>query len=330
MAGTSALPTGTGILVTSPDGKQWNAADPDTPDCPRSFAYGNGCWLVTGDNGLILRSTDGITWEDHSIIGTTNDLHLVTFHAGRFIAFSIYRDRIYHSQDGIAWEILDGPPVADIKAVAIFEGKLIGAGGNGTVFSSPDGLVWGKMSLPEKVYFTDVCVGKGRVILAGQDHVASSENGIDFTVTELSGEAGFAPGKIVYSDGWFISDALRFSRDGIHWENSFSRSTPPRYGRVDSLLVVEENLVTAEALEIRRTNFLPEKAELVVLPGIGADFLTVRGKQYRANYSTDLKNWVEADSWFNGTDDYHIQPQPAFPKSLFWQIESRDLAVSPE
>lgn len=321
-AGYFGGPIGTGILVTSTDARQWIPVDPDPEDCPRSFAHGNGCWLVTGDNGLILRSADGSTWEDRSIAGTTNDLHLVTFHAGRFIAFSKYRDKIYHSQDGIVWEILDGPPVADIRAVSVFEGKLIGAGENGTILASMDGINWEKKNLPEKIYFTDVCVGKGRVILAGLDHVASSENGIDFSVTDMSDDPKSAPGRIVYSDGWFISDDLRLSRDGIHWQNAVLQGIPPRYGRVDSLLVVAGNLVTAETLEIRRTDFLPVKPEMVVLPGTGIDFLTIPGKKYRANHSTDLKNWTKPDSWQNGTGDYRIQPQTSFPDRLFWQIES--------
>lgn len=323
--GSIGGPLGIGLLLTSSNAIHWTPTNPDPSNCPRSIAHGNGCWVVTGDDGLILRSTDGSIWEDHSIDGTTNDLHLVTHHAGRFIAFSKYRDRIYHSESGMGWEILDDIPVSEIEDVATYHGKLIGAGREGTIYSSDDGLTWTKKIIHPTANFTSVCIGKGRIILSGYDAGAFSENGFDFTVIEPNDENQLLPMRVVYLNGWFIGDNLNISRDGINWQSSSQTGYTPAYGRFEFMITVEDNLMIAEGLEIRSVSFQTDTPQSVVIPGVGLDFLTENNMEYRAHHSTDLVQWTPSGSWREGTNDYIIQSYSEHPDRLFWRIESREL-----
>lgn len=65
--------TGT-VIRTSEDGTTWVTRE--TTTATNDVAFGNGLWVVVGDNGVIFTSSDGTTWTSRTS-GTSEDLFRV-------------------------------------------------------------------------------------------------------------------------------------------------------------------------------------------------------------------------------------------------------------
>jgi photosystem II stability/assembly factor-like uncharacterized protein len=56
--------TALGFLATSPNAMTWTPQTIPTQSTMRGIAYGAGHWVAVGDFGVILRSQDGISWQE--------------------------------------------------------------------------------------------------------------------------------------------------------------------------------------------------------------------------------------------------------------------------
>ena len=169
-------PSGAAAIFSSTNGVLWQAYIPNRMDTLSDVTYGEGIWVATGDDGGIFTSQDAVHWTDRSWPNTANDLDVTAYGAGRFIAFSANRDRIYHSEDSVNWEITDGPPVAGVNCAAFINNDFVACGENGLILLSTNGLDWTDRSIDTDDDFCAVCYGKGRFVLAGYDSVAVSTN----------------------------------------------------------------------------------------------------------------------------------------------------------
>jgi hypothetical protein len=168
--GYIGYPPGTCSIFSSTNGIDWRSYVPYRPDTLWDVTYGKGCWVATGDDGGIFTSTDAIHWADRSWPDTLNDLEHVVYGNGRFIAFSAYRDRIYHSEDTILWAISDGAPVANVRCAGFFNDQFMACGENGLILFSTNGLDWIDHSISEDIDIIALAYGKGRYVLSGWDH----------------------------------------------------------------------------------------------------------------------------------------------------------------
>jgi hypothetical protein len=109
---TFAAVTNQGRLLTSTDGLTWNSQVIDAGVWLVSIAYGNGTWVVVGDGGSILVSTDLKTWVIARAV-TSNRLNTVFYTGTPQVA---------------------GAPDASPIFIAVGEG--------GTIVTSPDALNW--------------------------------------------------------------------------------------------------------------------------------------------------------------------------------------------
>src|SRR3990172_6679933 len=65
---------------------QWINISPPTQNIDlHSVVYGNGHFVVVGDNGTVLTSADGITWASETS-GTYIDLYSVNYANGQYVA----------------------------------------------------------------------------------------------------------------------------------------------------------------------------------------------------------------------------------------------------
>lgn len=309
---------GSAMILSSPDGLDWVPFIPDRTDLLSDVTFGEGLWVATGDDGGIFTSPDSLAWTDRSIPGTVNDLGVVVYGAGRFIAFSSNRDRIYHSVDGLAWQVSDGAPVAGVNAAEFIEGRFIAVGNAGLVLSSEDGLNWSSHGTGGTDDLLSICRGKGRYVAGGLDHTATSEDGISWQwhPNEL------APRVISYLDGWFVSDDFRVSRDGVVW--TLALNDFPRFFRMTSMVVADGSFVGAEGLELWKGALdLPRPEGLTVFPGSGVEVRSLQGVQYRLKESLDLKSWITIGEWRDGNGDYLRWPVEFSASRKFWNLESR-------
>ena len=216
---------GSGYIATSSDGLRWNIFSPlDHFDILSDSAYGNGRYVVTGDDGGVFVSNDGINWTAHRIENTTHDLETVAFGAGRFVALSRYRNTIYTSLDGERWEVLEPSNTALVSRVSCLNGHFVAVGEGGTLLFSSDGLIWTERNvdpaniIPSGKSLFSAEYGKGRYVVGGYFFTAYSTDG----ETWHPQEAPFQVLSVQYSDGWFVAFGntrqYMTSRDGAHWD----------------------------------------------------------------------------------------------------------------
>jgi hypothetical protein len=313
-------PLGAAAIFSSVDGVDWQAFIPDRIDTLSDITYGEGIWVATGDDGGIFTSEDVINWTDRSWPDTFNDLDIVVYGAGRFIAFSKNRDRIYHSEDSIVWQVTDGPPVADVNFAMFIKGEFVACGDNGLFLTSANGFDWIDLSIETNEDLYALSYGKGNYVLSGYEHVYSSANKIDWRSSEIQSP----PRQIIYSRGWFVGNDLRASRDGLYWhappENFF-----PDYSRFESIEIVGKQFVGIDGLELWRASIdLEELNGLTLIEHSGLELPTQSNKSYRLLQSDNLKNWVPNGSWIDGSGDYFLWNVDYTGSRRFWKVEIID------
>jgi len=128
---------GEGTTVVSTDAAKWSAGP--LPD--RSLtgvAYGDGSFVAVGDGGAVLRSADGVAWEDAGGTVAAN-LTAVAFAGGLFLAVGDGAT-VLSSPDGLTWtQEWPGALQGDLAGVRV-SGWF--AGNTGPMF-----LVWGPASI---------------------------------------------------------------------------------------------------------------------------------------------------------------------------------------
>ncbi len=315
--GYIASPPGAAAIFSSTNGVDWLSYIPNRIDTLSDITYGEGTWVATGDDGGIFTSQDAVHWTNRSWPSTNNDLDIIVYGAGRFVAFSVNRDRIYHSEDSIIWQITDGPPVADVNCAAFINNEFIACGENGLILVSANGFDWVDRSIDTDDDFCALCYGKGRYVLAGYDSVFSSTNGIDWESAEMN----LPPREILYSEGWFIGNNLEVSRDGLHWY------APPDdffldYSRFESMAITDEQLVVIDGLELWTASIdLEQLHELTLIKNSGLEYPSQSNKTYRLLHSYDLKSWLPYGSWAEGSGDYLLWKADYTQPQCFWRVE---------
>lgn len=215
---------GSAYIATSSDGLNWDVFSPlDHFDVLSDSTYGNGRYVVTGDDGGVFVSNDGITWTSHRIANTLHDLDTVAFGAGRFVAFARNRNLIYTSLDGETWETADTSNTSFVDRVSFLNDHFVAVGEGGTLLFSADGLTWSEKNVdPTNIISSGKSLfsaeyGKGRYVVGGYFFTAYSTDG----ETWHPQEAPFQVQSLQYSDGWFVAfgntPQYMTSRDGAHW-----------------------------------------------------------------------------------------------------------------
>jgi hypothetical protein len=106
-------------------------------------AFGNGEYVVVGNGGTILTSTDGESWAS-AVSGTTSDLYDVLYTGNMFVAVGgMYSGAgvILTSADGHSWNVSSLPAAGTISNVAYGNGILVALAAKG-VWTSTNGTGW--------------------------------------------------------------------------------------------------------------------------------------------------------------------------------------------
>ncbi|MCL4385688.1 MAG: hypothetical protein M1326_05175 [Cyanobacteria bacterium] len=132
------------------------------------ITYGNHKFVVVGDNGTILISTDGIHWtKDNS--ETTNNLKEITYGNNKFIAVG-NNGTILTSTDGIHWTKQNSGTFEDISIITYGNKKFVAAVGYppGVILTSFDGIRWISYHLKvEATEFNGICYGNNIFVIIG-------------------------------------------------------------------------------------------------------------------------------------------------------------------
>lgn len=139
-------PLHTKLLVQNWSLDTWNLTD-----TLNGVAHGNGIWIAVGENGRILRSTDGLTWtiEDPaaSFTGTFYDVAFGEDEYGDPLFVAVGDTEVQYSDDGTTWTQVSWDGVFNAKAIIWADGVWVAAGAtttptNKSTQSSDDGITW--------------------------------------------------------------------------------------------------------------------------------------------------------------------------------------------
>ena len=147
------------------------------------IVYNQGLYCVVGDGGVVLTSSDGVSWTGRS--GSTgNDLTKVVFAAGKFIAIGD-KGTVVTSADGTAWT--QHKTGTDEKLLDIaWNGSIFAAvGTNGVIATSRDFTKWSVHKSGKKADLHKVVWGRNTFAAVGSSgSIITSVDGINWTFRE--------------------------------------------------------------------------------------------------------------------------------------------------
>lgn len=193
------------VIMSSPDGEEWEVAEIKLPGGLRSVAFGNGRYVAVGTRHV-------------SAVGPDSSFPIVLT-----------------STDGIAWSVSDGVPSLRWSSVTFGNGTFVGTGPDSslveTIATSVDGLTWSEKAVAD-ILSVEVTFGGGQFVLWGESNgIGVSSDGRDWDVVSLDSlnrvvDVAFLDGRLVGS-GMFdccfgeVPDAIKYfgitSTDGETW-----------------------------------------------------------------------------------------------------------------
>lgn len=229
-ASLPSLPTDLLALVDENKGTSW--ATKTTPVTQNLFAAfcgrGTGTWIVGGNSGTILRSTDdGETWS--SITNpATNTIHGICESGGTWIAVGSGGDVIRSTDDGQNWSLISTPAVSDLNSVYERDGTWIiggtrNSGADGVILrSTDDGQTWTAIGTPSNVKIRRVFASPTAWIAVGESGSVSRSTDDGQSWSAISTPTTDTLYGVHYADDvWVAGGAngtvIRSTDDGLNW-----------------------------------------------------------------------------------------------------------------
>lgn len=130
-----------GVILRSTDGQSWEQVPSPTTADLRGVAWGGGEYMAVGGEGVAIRSTSGVAWEAVTLPAVQN-LSGVTFGEGRFYLYG--RSSIILEGSGSSWRSIGCPDSTTISSAAILGGRLLVVtyGSWGLLLRVFDGSAW--------------------------------------------------------------------------------------------------------------------------------------------------------------------------------------------
>jgi len=184
-------------VLTSIDGTNWEANEPENIERLEGITYGNGSFVGVGLNNLLggaaITSIDGTNWSAHNInpafrpagIAYGNNVFVAVGDGPTFssadgltwtnrspsamgylygVAFgngtfvAVGNNKILRSSDGLTWT--PGPGGYSLMGITYGAGTFMAVGSPGTVITSPDGITWTSQSSGTDLMLLGVAYGR--------------------------------------------------------------------------------------------------------------------------------------------------------------------------
>ena len=193
------------LVVSSLDGKTWTNRPVTAKGELRGLAWSGSVFVAVGRSGLILTSSDGITWSPRTSPGGKLNLHGVIWVGNQFIAVGGHVTGefdstgfggcvVLTSPNGVTWTRQTTPTVPPLHSIAWSGSKFV-AVGQAAILTSLDGINWTKQSnpLPAPETLLGVTWGGGRfVAVSSERHAMHSQDGVSWLIaTGMSTTANF-------------------------------------------------------------------------------------------------------------------------------------------
>ncbi len=275
------------------DAEQWIKRNTGRSNRLVSIATDGTTIVVVGSSGgTILTSTNGHTWDDHSLNNVIG-FNAVTYGQGKFVAVGKATDNsdvIYASLDGITWgRITSATPSRLLYGINYGGGKFVAVGSSGYIYVSDNGVTWNQKTAPagaETLNFNKVSYAANQFFIGGTNQsILTSQDGSAFTIENI-GSSGSSIYSIMAANGRAIaagSSGLLLTRD----------LTPPLSSEasLDSLLMSPTVDVTRDPVTNSFTVKVPYGTTSVTVTPTLKDkkaTMTVNGTQKNSGQSTTV------------------------------------------
>jgi hypothetical protein len=190
--------------------------------CPplRKVIYAAGKFVAVGAGGTVLRSSDGLNWEER-LSNTSSQLFDITYGNGLWVAVGA-NGRIITSTNTSVFYVADSRTDIELHGVAFGGGRFVAVGRDAAVLTSSDGKNWAGTGLDPALDLWSIAYGNGRFVAVGTNgFTQTSTNAIDWEFSATDAWNGLL-GAVVFGDRYFVAPELgtnRFfaSRDGHNW-----------------------------------------------------------------------------------------------------------------
>jgi hypothetical protein len=129
-------------------------------------------------------------------------LRSVRFGNGRFVAFSLSRDLIYHSTNGVVWSSREVSGLRSNGVTAFLNGTFVALGNHaGEIMASLDGLDWNARPTASNVFHNAITYGGGKYVAGGVNVIQYSTNLTNWNAVPTS----FITHDLEFIDGQFVA-----------------------------------------------------------------------------------------------------------------------------
>lgn len=189
--------------------------------------YAGGKFVVVGDNGASLTSTDGITWTRGTTPLTVQFPRSIAHNGARYATVglastaSTVRAAAAFSTDGLTWTAGTVPANSgQIFTLAFGAGRFVAVGETGRIYNSTDGAAWTEVTSPINNTLRAIAYADNLFVATGDSgRILTSMDGV--TWTNRSVATGNSINSLVRHQGQWFAAVSAFecfsSTDGAAW-----------------------------------------------------------------------------------------------------------------
>lgn len=176
----------------------WQIMERVVSDTLRNIIYNDGLYIAVGSNGVILTSTDTITWTKR-VSGITDTIYYVAYGNGLYVA--VGGRTILTSSNGINWTKASVSEY--IYGVTYGNGVFVicgYSGSSGIILTSANGINWTSQKLISYGYFYDIFYLNDKFITTYYGNIYISYDGVSWITTSCN----YSLKHLTYGKGMYV------------------------------------------------------------------------------------------------------------------------------
>jgi photosystem II stability/assembly factor-like uncharacterized protein len=194
------------VAGTNPAVNRWFWRNPvPTGGNLNAAAFGNGTFVVVGDDGLVMTSTDnGATWTQR-ITGSSDSLTSVAVSGSTIVAVGYYGTVVRSGDGGATWS-QSWPTELDLYSVTAGNGTFVAVGDAGEIIASTDGgATWTFATSGTSAVLHGVAYGNGTFVACGNSTFLRSTAGTAGWTDATPAEFSDSMVAIAFGNGQFVA-----------------------------------------------------------------------------------------------------------------------------
>ncbi|MDX8393532.1 MAG: HYR domain-containing protein [Mariprofundales bacterium] len=215
-----------GLVLTSSDGLTWVEEVSGTFEKLNGITWDGGQFIAVGTKGTILTSPDAKVWTADNI-ATSMHFERVIFAHNKYVAVGWF-GTLATSYDAIIWTLQTPITNNHLFAVGADANQFIAIGLNGTILTSPDAIIWTRqISNSTDALYAISFDGTQTMIIGLNGTVLSSLNGSAWTVQQSGTTTRMTD--MIWGNGQFVAvgeaGMVLSSPNGINWTQQAAGAT---------------------------------------------------------------------------------------------------------